>query len=46
MQLEQYGGKIITTDQLTEVEIREARAYNRLWVNEKNIGFAFIPKRD
>jgi hypothetical protein len=46
MQLQNQGGKIVLTSELTEVQIREARAYNRLWVNEKNIGFVFIPSKD
>jgi hypothetical protein len=45
-QLANQGGKIIMTSELTELQIREARAYNRMWVNDLGIGFVFMPSKD
>lgn len=42
-QLANQGGKIVLTSELSELQIREARAYNRMWVNDSNIGFVFVP---
>jgi hypothetical protein len=38
----EQGGMIVSSSECTEVEIREARAYGRFFVNEKGYGFVYF----
>jgi hypothetical protein len=39
-----HGGKIISSNDCSVLEIAEARADNRMWVDENGFGFIFMPK--
>lgn len=41
--LAQYGGKIVSTNDLNELEIRQARASKRMYVDEDSLGYVWLP---
>lgn len=40
------GGKIISSNDCNELEIAQARACRRMWVNSEGFGFIWFPKQD
>lgn len=41
--LAKYGGKIVSTNDLNELEINQARASNRMYVDEDSLGYVWLP---
>lgn len=40
------GGKIVSSNELSVLEIAEAKADRRMWVCDKGYGFVYIPSLD
>ena len=38
------GGKIVSSSDLSELEIAQARACDRFYIDDDNFGFAYFPK--
>lgn len=38
-----HGGKIVSSSQCTELEIAQARACDRFYVDERGFGFVYLP---
>jgi hypothetical protein len=38
-----HGGKIVSTNDLTEMEITQSRASNRIYVDEDSLGYVWLP---
>jgi hypothetical protein len=39
-----HGGKIVSTNDLNEMEISQARASNRMYVDEDSLGYVWLPQ--
>jgi len=42
--LKNYGGRIISSNELTPSDINEARLGNRMWVDNEGFGFIWVPQ--
>lgn len=40
------GGAIVSTNDLSETEIAEARACNRMWVDEDGFGYVYFKRME
>lgn len=45
-QVKSNGGRIVCTSQLSTLEIAEARACRRLWVDEDHYGLVYVPPKE
>jgi hypothetical protein len=41
--LSKHSGKIVSTNDLSEYEINQARASNRMFVDEDSLGYVWLP---
>lgn len=41
--LAKYGGKIVSSNDLNEIEISQARASSRMYVDEDSLGYIWLP---